>query len=320
MKNNRKKILQQEYVARINRAIDFIEKHIDSELNLEKISKAAGFSSFHFHRIFKAFTGETLNSFVKRLRVEKAAMMLISNPKYSITNIAFGCGFSSSQAFARTFREYFKMSPSEFCNGGYKKSKNWNTESKNWKDTEFGLCYDTDKGRHILTFYKSNNKKNMKVEIKNLPAYNVAYVRNIGSYKGNAKLFESLFGKLCGWAGPRNLMNEQSQMMSVYYDDPKVTDESKLRLDVCLVVPEDTEVEGEIGKQTLPAGEFAITRVEVKDPEEYEQAWNSIYRDWLPENGYEPDNRPCYEIYRNDPKKDPEGKQIVDLCVPVKPL
>ncbi len=160
----------------------------------------------------------------------------------------------------------------------------------------------------------------MKVEIKNLPAYNVAYVRNIGPYKNNAKLFESLFGKLCGWAGPRNLMNEQSQMMSVYYDDPKVTDESKLRLDACLVVPENTEVEGEIGKQTLPAGEFAITRVEVKDPKEYEQAWNSIYRDWLPENGYEPDNRPCYEIYRNDPKKDPEGKQIVDLCVPVKPL
>ncbi len=215
---NEKKYLRQNYISRVNKVIDYIEKNIKHDLGLKKLAKIAGFSPFHFHRIFSAFVGETLNSFIKRLCAEKAAMMLDGNPKYSITEIAFECGFSSSQSFARDFKEYFGVSPSEFRNK--EKSKICDINSKNWKDPYIELCYNKSKGWNTVklsadsSYARGRNsagvKINMETEVKDLPLYNVAYVRNIGPYKGNSKLFEELFGKICGWAGPRGLMNEQS--------------------------------------------------------------------------------------------------------------
>ena len=129
-----RKFLRQEYINRINRAIDFIEKNIESKLTLDKISEASGFSAFHFHRIFKGITGETLNSYIKRLRIEKAAMMLVYNPRHTLTYIAVKCGFSGSAAFSRAFRGHYGISPSVYRNGGYKEiSKKRQTESKNSK-------------------------------------------------------------------------------------------------------------------------------------------------------------------------------------------
>ena len=67
-------ITKDEYTARINRVLDYIEANIDTALSLETLAGVAHFSPFHFHRIFKAMTGETLNRFIQRIRVEKAAM------------------------------------------------------------------------------------------------------------------------------------------------------------------------------------------------------------------------------------------------------
>jgi AraC family transcriptional regulator len=98
------KHLKAEYTARINRVIDYIEKHIDKNLAREDLASVANFSPFHFHRIFGAMVGETLNQFIQRIRIEKAAVQLINHPKKSITEIAFDCGFSGSSTFARTFK------------------------------------------------------------------------------------------------------------------------------------------------------------------------------------------------------------------------
>ena len=107
---------------------------------------------------------------------------------------------------------------------------------------------------------------------------------------------------------------------TVYHDDPKITDQDKLRLSACITVPEDTPAEGEIGKMTIPAGNYAIARFELTGSAEYEGAWNMVYGSWLPESEYQPDDRPCYELYHNDPKEHSEGLHIVDICVPLKPL
>ena len=163
-------------------------------------------------------------------------------------------------------------------------------------------------------------EKDVKIEVKEMPELNVACVQHIGPYKGDTKLFAGLFGKLMGWAGPRGLLNSpETMVLSVYYDDPKTTEEDKFRMRACITVPEDTEVEGDIGKMTVPGGMYAVGRFEL-DPDEYEEAWNLIYSDWLPESGYQSDDRPSLEIYRNDPNEHPENKHIVDICIPVKPL
>ncbi len=74
--------INDEYKSRINNVIDYIESNLKSEMTLDKLADVANFSSFHFHRIFKTIIGETLNQFIQRIRIEKAAALLINNPKF----------------------------------------------------------------------------------------------------------------------------------------------------------------------------------------------------------------------------------------------
>ena len=329
MNDSRKKYLREEYISRINRVIDYIEKNIDKDLSLETLAKVAIFSQFHFHRIFRAMAGETLNKFIQRIRVEKAAAQLMVNPKKSITEIAFDCGFSGSASFARAFKETFHMSASEWREEGYLQhrkirktnSKEGQTLGKIRKDSFVSSYYIDSETQNQIWRIKMENKNQIKVEVKEMPKLHVAYIRHIGPYKGDSDLFERLFGKLMKWAGPRGLLRfPETKVLAVYHDDPKITDEDKLRTSACITIPENTPVEGEVGKMAIPGGKFAVARFELAGSEEYEEAWNLVFGGWLPESGYQPDDRLCYEFYQNDPKEHPEGIHIVDICVPVKPL
>ena len=106
-----------EYAQRINRVIDYLRGNLDRQVKLEELAKVACFSEFHFHRIFGAVSGETLNNFTNRLRLEKAARLLRYSEQ-SLTDIAFDCGFSSSATFSRAFRSGYDTSPSQFRKSG----------------------------------------------------------------------------------------------------------------------------------------------------------------------------------------------------------
>src|ERR1700704_2354142 len=77
-----------DYVERVNRAIDHIVRNLAEPLRLEEGSASAGFSSFHFHRVFKSLLGETLHQFVKRLRLERALYLMSHAPNRSLTDVA----------------------------------------------------------------------------------------------------------------------------------------------------------------------------------------------------------------------------------------
>jgi len=328
MQDNRRKYLREEYTARINRVIDYIEANIDQDLSLEELAEVAHFSPFHFHRIFRAMVSETLNDFVQRVRIEKAAMKLISNPKKSITEIALECGFSGSSAFARAFKTAFKMSASDWRSGGNAHyGKNGKTESKDSQlsgnirqDFDVYPYYTQGTVKQIWRVALKNKEIKAEVEVKDMPELHVVYVRHIGPYKGDQELFGRLFGQLMAWAGPRGLLQfPKTKVLAVYHDNPDITDESRLRTDACITVPEDTQVEGEIGKMTLAGGKYAVAHFEIA-PDQYEDAWNAVYGGWLPESGYQPEDRPCYELYPSSPEEHPEGKHVVDIHIPVKPL
>lgn len=92
-----------------------------------------------------------------------------------------------------------------------------------------------------------------------------------------------------------------------------------LRSSACLVVPAGTRADGEIGIMTIPGGLFAVAHAEI-GMDEFGEAWNTLVGSWLPESGYQPDDRMCYEVYLNDPKTHPQGHCIIDICEPIKPL
>ncbi|MFC2004796.1 GyrI-like domain-containing protein [Chloroflexota bacterium] len=326
--NPNRKYLLEEYRSRINRVIDYIEANIDRDLSLSELADIAHFSPFHFHRIFRAMVGETLNGFIQRIRLEKAAMKLTLNPKKTITGIFLECGYSNPSVFARAFKDAFGMSASDWRSGGYQQySKNGKTDSKEKQSVgnvrqDFDVYTDYTQGKteQVWRVEMKNGKIRTEVEVRDLPEMHVAYIRHIGPYKGDIELFGRLFNQLMTWAGPRGLLRfPETKILAVYYDDPELTDESKHRVDACITIPIDTEVNGEIGKTIIPAGKYAIAHFEIS-PDQYQEAWDAVYSGWLPDSGYQPADGPCYEIYPGDMEDYSRGKHIVDIYVPVKPL
>lgn len=317
-----------DYVSRINKVIDYIENNICSELSLKTLSEIANFSPYHFHRIFSAIVGESLNAFIQRLRIERAASHIISYDQKSITEIALSCGFSSSSSFARLFKEVYGINASELRKSKTSSelsiskinSKNRKLISKNRKEWIVSASYFGGAFQNKIWSITMKDSIKANVEVKDLPEMNVVYVRHIGPYKGNPKLFESLINKLLTWAGPRGLIKfPETKLLAVYHDDPNVTDESKLRLSICITAPKEIEAGSEFGKMTMIGGKYAIARFELSE-NEYPDAWDAVYGGWLPQSGYQCLDAPCFENYLNDPKTHPQGKCIVEICIPVKPL
>ncbi len=96
------KEIQIGYKNRINRVFEYIDKNLESDLSLRILSKKALYSPYHFHRIFKFITGETLNEYVSRQRIEKSALDLLHTSK-TATEIAHRYGFSDNSSFSRAF-------------------------------------------------------------------------------------------------------------------------------------------------------------------------------------------------------------------------
>lgn len=315
-----------EYVRRVNLVTDHIDKNLHRPMALEELAAVAHFSRFHFHRIFASVVGETLNHYVQRLRIERAASRLILHPHTSITAIALECGFASSASFARTFRDAFEMSATQWRSLG--ESKRCETQSKirialsKPGKARSPACLYLESHNPIETWRSVMmvNGKNLEatVQVRDLKEHNVAYVRSVGPY-GQAESVRQLFDKLLGWAGPHGHVNKATRYFSVAHDNPGITDEKKLRLSICLDVPVNTPAQGEVGTMRISGGKYAVARFEI-EVSSIADAWDLIMGQWLPQSGFQMDDRHCYEEVIESPLKHPQGKIVLDICVPVKPL
>lgn len=113
---------RREYERRVHRVLAHIDAHLDRPLPLRELAAVAHFSVFHFHLLFAAWTGETVGDYLRRRRVETAAMRLAAQPRLSILDVALAVGFGSGEAFARAFKQRFGASPSAWRRSRYSKT------------------------------------------------------------------------------------------------------------------------------------------------------------------------------------------------------
>lgn len=252
-----------EYEQRVNRVIDHVGDHLADDLSLERLARIAAFSPFHFHRVFRGVTGETLFGFIQRLRVERAATALRDHPDESVLAIALDHGFASAATFARAFKAYFGMSATAWRKPG-------KANRKRGKASRTG----------------TRDRRRMHVRIM--------------------RAHELL--------GPRSIR------LGIARDDPEVTAPEKLRYDACVVVPDDFVADRRVNVAELAAGRYAVGEF-AGTAHDIVGAWETLYRSWLPGSGYQPDDRPCVELYRGETHV--AGKPDTfrcELCVPIRPL
>lgn len=298
--------MNEDYIKRINTILLFIDENLDSELSLEIVANVGFYSPFHFHRIFKSITNETLNSYITRKRIEKTASILLHQKNVSITELSLQYGFNSNSSFTRTFKKFYGISPSAFRKSSPNKySKIRQVESKNGQ--EKGLFEE-----YICNINNQINwiKMNAKIEIKEIPKLDLAFITQIG-HKG----LDNAYGKLIKWATPKGLLKEDSKMLTIYHDSFKITDPEKIRMSACLILKEKTEVSGEIGLTTIEKGKFIVGYFEI-GIHEFEKSWTGLFI-WMNENCFKKTDRNPFEIYHNNFNEHPEKICIVDFYIPV---
>lgn len=300
---------REEYLRRIHAVQDYIENNMGRTLRLEELATVAGFSRYHFHRIFRAVTHQTVLQYGNRVRLERAAAYLLHNSRVSVTDIAFHYGFTDSAVFSRAFKSRYGVSPTEYKRKERKKCKA-ETVRPAYDEYEQNTQYGSDR----------MDMQPTKVEVKT-ETLRVIYVRFTGSYVELAKAMPEMMRKLYRFAVRGKLLEYgKTKILCAYHDNPELTDEAQLRVSLCMSVPETAAIEAaeEIGEMTF-GGSFGVGHFELFQ-QDYPKAWQSMYGDWLPGSGLQPRDAFPFEVYVSDPSKNPGGKQLLDVYVPVEPL
>ena len=306
---------REEYLRRVHKTIDFMEANLGHEVTLDELASVACFSKFHFHRIFKEVTGENVGQYILRLRLQRAASQLLQNLDKSITQIAYDCGFAESSVFSRSFKQFYGCSPSAWRREGPSQNSNTSQTPGNvGQSLAEIIAYPVWTESKPIWRMTMNDIKDISVTIEELPDLNAACVRHVGSYSEVGEAFNKLYA----WAGPRGMFNPAAKVLGIYYDMPEVTPVEKLRSDACITVPEGTKGEGSVVVKTLNTkGKYAMGHFDFNGKDGFHKAWNAMLGTWLPQSGYQCDDRPTFELYKNDCSS---NHYIVDICIPLKAL
>ena len=291
-----------EYTRRIDRVIDYLRDHLDKPLKLEDLAKVACFSEYHFHRVFGAMTGETLNDFTNRLRLEKAARLLRYSEQ-SLTDIALDCGFSSSATFSRAFRTGYDTSPSQFRKSAeIKKSK---------------ICKELFSGQEYLLPMSAEEKRAaFPVRLIDVPERQVAYIRVTNAFEMDRVL--AALKTMIEWAKSQDIFS-QGILFGMSVDDPHVTPKHLYRYEVCLASSFPFECMEGMSKLKMPAMRYAATRVS-GDIRKVATATDYLIRGWLINSDYEPEHAPGLEIFLDKEKAMDWSHFELELCIPVRKL
>jgi AraC family transcriptional regulator len=289
-----------EYAQRINRVIDYLRGNLDRQVKLKELARVACLSEFHFHRIFGAVSGETLNNFTSRLRLEKAARLLRYSGQ-SVTDIALDCGFSSSATFSRSFRSGYDTSPSQFRKSGkIKKSKICKELAR---EDEYGLPMSAEE--KLAAF---------PVRLLDIPERQVAYIRVTNAFDLDRLL--AAVKTMVEWAKSQNIFS-QGILFGMTVDDPHVTPKHLYRYEVCLASSFPFKCREGMSKLKMPAMRYAVIKVS-GDIHKVATAWDYLYRDWLIKSAYEPEHAPALEVFLDKDSATDWSHFELELCLPVR--
>jgi AraC family transcriptional regulator len=288
------------YTSRINRVIDYIECNLSENLSLEKLAEFACFSKYHFHRIFKAVTNETLNIFIKRIKMETALRRLNYDPHVRIIDLAMDSGYQSHTNFTRDFKNYYQVSPS--------KAKNHNPV--------ISVQGKTDKREEGKT--ETGDLSLSSIGIKNIQPMTVVYERILNGYDPNVipQAFQDLYNKVQFYHPDGKYVKP----VGIAYDDPDYTPLDKCRYDACYELAEDSPTfpGSDLNTKVIEEGLYACFALTGKGKDIF-AAWDSIFEKWIVTGNFVPVEKPNIELYFPCPEYE-KGFYNAHLCVPVRKI
>ena len=299
----------QHYQDRVNRVLDYIAEHLAGDLSLTRLAALSCFSPFHFHRIFQSVTGETVNTHVRRVRLERAARLMGASPQKRITDVALEVGFAGTAEFSRAFKNHFGLTASS-----------WDRRSP-LKNSKIG------KAPESLPFHTVEELRRWKaqfpairVRIARRPAFRFVYSRLFQSY-GNQQLVED-YNALTAWLADRGTRTADIQFIGMSQDDPTITPASHCRYDLGVAFTGDYPTPTECSQRGFTIRDFPphhfATLHGAGDITHIGFLWQYLYCVWLPNAASEPADLPAMEVFVKLPHE--IGWETFDLhaCIPIR--
>ncbi len=282
-------------LRQVQPALAFAARHLDEDLSLDTLAHRAGLSVFHLHRVFSAAVGETPKQFTLRLKLGRAAALLLSG-RDTVLDIALACGFRSHEVFCRAFRRRFGMSPSAYRERGF--AAVVDPEQSGQHAALVGSI-----GPCVGLYHTNGNERNemtWSITTKEIKAQPVLLVRR--------RVKRSEIAKMIGESLPLVFLHAQKTGAALagppfarYLDwGPGMTMEAGMP-----VASPGTVAEGDVLADTLPGGLVATTVHE--GPYDLLSDAHAAIQQWVEEQGLKPAGAP-WESYLTDPGEYPDPK------------
>ncbi|VVE53954.1 AraC family transcriptional regulator [Pandoraea horticolens] len=269
------------YAQRMEPVLAWLASHPDSTPDLYHLAELACLSPYHFHRIYRALLGETVNATMQRIRMHRAAVALAGSED-SMRVVASRAGYASDAAFNRAFGAFFGMPP-----GRYRDARSGPIDPKE------------------LTMYP--------IAVESFPATTLAVLKHSGSYQEIGSVFVRAFML----ASAHGLAHPDATGFGVYLDDPEQVPVEQLRSLAGVSVPANADVGKDLERFEIPAGRCAVLTY-TGPYNEMNRPYQWLFSEWLPNSGLEPADFPMFEQYLNDPRSTPPAQLRTRICLLVK--
>ncbi len=293
------------YEAIIQDIIDYIEAHLFMELSLSTLAKQAGFSEFHFLRVFQAMTGTTVMDYLRKRRLICAAnKVAYSNER--LLDIALDCGFSTPETFTRAFRRLYGMTPGEYRKRGIQ-------PPAYPKVSVMQPCYNSYLGGIQMNY-----------EIVTKPAFDIiGYSILTTSQEGeNSREIPAFWKRYMEEKLGQTLYDQAASNAEYGICAPCNLETGEFKYIIGVeahadaVVPEDAE-RHHITEQTYAV--FTTPRVpQDQFTDSIQATWQTIFSEWFPHSGYEHSGAPDFEYYDERCWSDRNELVEMDIYIPVK--
>jgi AraC family transcriptional regulator len=291
-----------DYIEILQEMLRYIDEHIKEKLNFEKLAARAGFSPYHFCRVFQWEVGYSLMDYVRNRRLFYAASELASERR--IVDLAVDYGFETHSGFSKAFRRYFGCSPEKYRQHASFDVPKLPVLKKTKKYVSGGIVMEPKMvkkeavkiaGFAIKTCTKDGANK------KEIPQYWQDYLHDGRCEKLHGESFVKNHAEY-GACFPTNMeKGEHGYVIGVE-------------------VKEDVTIPDTYHVCTVPQALYAVFTTPPAEASNFvasiQGTWDYIYSEWFPNSGYEFDEKGVdYELY--DERCMKETGKIIDICIPV---
>lgn len=283
---------RQLYADRIDRVVSHLEARVTQgeAPNVAELADIAALSPYHFHRVFRLMTGETVGDAIRRLRLARSLPEL--QGEVAVTRAAGASGYATSQGFARALQAQAGTSA---------------RAARSSPALLDSLAASLRRPREA-----QDGAPPMEIEVVSVDPFRLLAVRNVGDYAELNAGYHRVFEHVLAQVAPEDLLG----IYGLPHDDPRFTPAAECRFDCALAVPAEARPEGELAELQVGGGTYLRLR-HLGDYDRLHDTIDLAYASAISVHDREIRNAPLFIHYLDDPEQVAEAELRSDIFLPV---